>query len=204
MAKKYLDYDGLSTLVSLSKSTFASNEDLNLVAETATNAASAATTNAQNISNLDSTKADKTYVQTVEETTNNVSTRVDDLNSTKADKDYVLTVEETANNASTRVEDLNTKLVSDFYNKTDIDNLLGSLEKITVKVVTSLDEVTEENIIYLVPKDNTGESNSYFEYMFISGSPEKIGDTEIDLSNYVTNDDIVFATNDEIDGLFTA
>ena len=203
MAKKYLDYDGLSTLVSLSKTTFATNDNLNLVAETATNAASAATVNAQNISNLSSNKADRTYVQTVEETTNNVSTRVNDLDNNKADKTYVQTVEETANRASTGVDDLNTKLVSDFYNKTDIDNLLGSLEKITVKVVTSLNEVTEENIIYLVPKDTTGESNSYFEYMLISGTPEKIGDTEIDLSNYVTNDDIVFATNDEIDGLFT-
>lgn len=50
--KKYLDYNGLETLVNIIKGTYAEKTDLNLVSQVATNAAQAATT-------LESSKQDK-------------------------------------------------------------------------------------------------------------------------------------------------
>ena len=50
--KKYLDYNGLETLVNIIKGTYAEKTELNLVSEVATNAAQAATT-------LESSKQDK-------------------------------------------------------------------------------------------------------------------------------------------------
>lgn len=45
-------------------------------------------------------------------------------------------------------------------------------------------------VIYLVPKSSAEVGNTYFEYIYNNRSFEKIGDTEIDLSNYLQDDDI--------------
>ncbi len=42
--------------------------------------------------------------------------------------------------------------------------------------------------IYMVPKTTPGSQNAYTEYMYINNAWEKIGDTEIDLSDYATKD----------------
>lgn len=42
--------------------------------------------------------------------------------------------------------------------------------------------------IYMVPKTTPGSQNTYTEYMYINNTWEKIGDTEIDLSDYATKD----------------
>ena len=44
----------------------------------------------------------------------------------------------------------------------------------------------ESNVLYLVPKSTSQTSNYYDEYVYANNNWEKIGDTEIDLSNYVT------------------
>lgn len=41
--------------------------------------------------------------------------------------------------------------------------------------------------IYMVPSSSPGSQNTYTEYMYINNTWEKIGDTEIDLSNYVVS-----------------
>ena len=70
------------------------------------------------------------------------------------------------------------------------------------QVVSSTDEMTDENIIYLM--SNTGEENNvYDEYIVYEGTPEKIGTTEVDLTNYIQDSDLVAITNLEIDGIFT-
>ena len=48
----------------------------------------------------------------------------------------------------------------------------------------------EAGVIYLVPKTSAEVGNTYFEYIYNSGAFEKIGDTEIDLSNYLQDGDI--------------
>lgn len=55
--------------------------------------------------------------------------------------------------------------------------------------VSSLDEVTQEATIYLVPNGNS-TGNLYDEYMFLDGKAELIGNSSqaINLDNYVTNE----------------
>ena len=55
--------------------------------------------------------------------------------------------------------------------------------------VSSLDEVTQEATVYLVPNGNS-TGNLYDEYMFLDGKAELIGNSSqaINLDNYVTNE----------------
>lgn len=77
------------------------------------------------------------------------------------------------------------------------------------EVVTSVDAMTDPNTIYLMA--NAGETNNiYDEYIVIVTGEgeaaiktvEKIGTTEVDLTNYVQESDLVAITNVEIDAIF--
>lgn len=77
------------------------------------------------------------------------------------------------------------------------------------EVVTSVDAMTDPNTIYLMA--NAGETNNiYDEYIVIvtgkgetaTKTVEKIGTTEVDLTNYVQESDLVAITNTEIDAIF--
>lgn len=77
--------------------------------------------------------------------------------------------------------------LSDYYTQTEVNNLIGSLTSARIEVVQSLPATGEENVIYLVPKSPAGESgNIYDEYVYANNNFELIGDTDIDLSDYVT------------------
>lgn len=71
------------------------------------------------------------------------------------------------------------------------------------QVVTSTAQMTDLNTIYLMANDGTEENNVYDEYIvFMDGQTkkvEKIGTTEVDLTNYVKNSDLVAISNQEID-----
>lgn len=62
-------------------------------------------------------------------------------------------------------------------------------------VVDELPTVGENNIIYLVPKSTSGTNNYYDEYMYINSAWELIGDTVVDLTDYVKNTD--YATSNK-------
>ena len=82
------------------------------------------------------------------------------------------------------------KEIEDFkkevYTKQEIDNL----QHLKYQIVESIDDIDLNNspvsIIYLVPKDN---EEGYIEYSVINGKLEPIGESDIDLSNYVTIND---------------
>lgn len=99
-------------------------------------------------------------------------------------------------------EKLKSYISEKYYNKGQVNNLIANIDKLTYEKVNSVSEVTEPNIIYLVPKEDPGTSNNFYEYMYIDESPELIGETDIDLSNYVTKDEFIFATNNDIDAIF--
>ena len=85
----------------------------------------------------------------------------------------------------------------DLYNKTEIDDLLGSLARLDLVIVESVEDVTEAGHIYLVPKesnnDSDPETNTYYEYIYIESEEraEKIGSTDIDLSDYFTKEEVL-------------
>lgn len=68
--------------------------------------------------------------------------------------------------------------------------ILGKKSGLKVEVVLELPTVGEENILYLVPKQDTGESDIFDEWLYIEDEWEHIGSADIDLSNYYTKDEV--------------
>lgn len=98
---------------------------------------------------------------------------------------------------------------SDYQTETEVSALIADavadITSFGFEIVESLPTTGEKGIIYLV--SNSGSSpNSYDEYIWVtsgtSGSFEKIGTTDIDLSNYVTFDDLSELTNTEIKAIW--
>ena len=78
---------------------------------------------------------------------------------------------------------------------TAIGNAIGNINSFDMAVVQELpSQDISTHTIYLVPK--TGETNDvYDEYVYINGNWEMVGNTQIDLSNYVQKTD--YATSFE-------
>lgn len=76
---------------------------------------------------------------------------------------------------------------TEFTNKKYVDDsILSAISGITTisfSVVQELPQEGSSNIIYLVPNSGSG-TNVYDEYIYISNSWEKLGTTEVDLTNY--------------------
>lgn len=109
----------------------------------------------------------------------------------KADKSEVPTKTSDLNNDSGFIDRLVTNLANYYlkdetYSKEEITKLLGNISKIAFIPVDSLPEVGEEQVIYLVPKDEGVSPDIRDEYIYINGSWEIIGSTKVDLSNYLT------------------
>lgn len=75
------------------------------------------------------------------------------------------------------------------YTKTEVDSIIAKIDQFKVKAVDVLPETGEELTVYLVPKDSSLQENDnvYDEYIWTDGKWEHIGDTKIDLSDYITN-----------------
>jgi len=80
---------------------------------------------------------------------------------------------------------VNYYLKNEVYTKEEVTQLIGAIQQFHYEVVQELPQTGANNIMYLVPKSTSQTNNVYDEYVYSNGW-EKIGDTEIDLSNYVT------------------
>lgn len=85
---------------------------------------------------------------------------------------------------------------------------------LTPTVVTELPTTGESTKLYLVPNNSGEVTDTYDEYIWVNNAYEKVGNTSIDLSNYVTTsaletalqaklnvNDIRAITNAEIDAI---
>lgn len=76
------------------------------------------------------------------------------------------------------------------YSKTEVDTLVSAVSGATFESVQTLPTTNiKTNVIYLVPKQTPETSNIKDEYINLDGTTagwELIGDTGVDLSNYVT------------------
>ena len=89
------------------------------------------------------------------------------------------------------VNDLtNYYLKSETYTKNEVNSLIGAIQQFHYEIVQELPQTGATNILYLVPKSDTEISNVYDEYVYANNNWEKIGDTQIDLSDYVTTSDL--------------
>lgn len=127
----------------------------------------------------------------------------------KAKLDLILVNKADTSSIPTAVSDLTNDL--DFQTGTEvataIDEALAGITGIDFEIVQTLPQTGEKGVIYLVPQSSGSGSNIYDEYIWVTnsgvGSFEKIGSTDIDLSGYVQFTDIIYATNAEVDALFT-
>ena len=90
------------------------------------------------------------------------------------------------------VNDLtNYYLKSETYTQAEVDALIAAITTLDIEVVQSLPTTNiSTTTIYLVPKATAGTQNVYDEYICLDTTTtpatwEKIGNTEIDLTNYV-------------------
>lgn len=88
---------------------------------------------------------------------------------------------------------------------TDVNNALSKVGKLTKEIVTTLPAAAsaKDNVIYMVKNSQGVSGDAYSEYMLISGAMEKIGTTatQVDLSNYMTYNDVQGITVSELDAM---
>ena len=110
-------------------------------------------------------------------------------------------------------EGAKTKVHEWFYTKDDIDSKVSTLEKaiqdaaasrMSIEIVDAVPSVEDAvaNVVYFVPKQDAEQDNVYDQFTLINGKMEALGSTEVQLGNYVRNEDIVEATDDDIDAIF--
>ena len=81
---------------------------------------------------------------------------------------------------------------SQVYNKTEVRELIGAINTLTIEVVASLPTsgISATTIYFVGPAAGT---NTYDEYVYVGSNWVKIGDTAIDLSGYVTSANLTTA-----------
>ena len=72
------------------------------------------------------------------------------------------------------------------YNKAEVRQLIGAINTVTIEVVATLpvSEISSTTIYFVGPATGT---NTYEEYVYVNNTWVKIGDTDIDLTQYVTS-----------------
>lgn len=78
-----------------------------------------------------------------------------------------------------------------YSTKQELLDAIGGVTSISYSVVSSLPSTGADGVIYLVPKTATESDNSYYEYIWVKSTSkfEKIGDTKVDLSDYLKSAD---------------
>lgn len=72
------------------------------------------------------------------------------------------------------------------YTQAQVDSLIGAINQFKFEIYPSLTDVTnpQGNVLYLIGPSGSG-TDRYEEYVYASGAFTKIGDTSIDLSEYL-------------------
>lgn len=91
------------------------------------------------------------------------------------------------------ITNINNQL-QNIYNKEEVNNLIASVNHLSYKKVGSLDEINTSatdasRYIYLVSTGNLS-GNLYDEYMVIDNELEPVGSWEVNLNDYITNDQL--------------
>lgn len=73
------------------------------------------------------------------------------------------------------------------YTQSEVNALIGSIQQFHYEIYPSLQDITTPatNVLYLIGPSGSG-SDKYEEYVYANSDFQKIGDTSIDLSNYIT------------------
>lgn len=172
-------------------------------------------TKTSNLTNDSNFAVDASYIHTDNNFTNTLKTKLDGITA-GAEPNVIATIK--VNNTAQTVTDkavnitvpTNTNQLTNGANfQTDtqvqaaINSALEGITGIDFQVVQSLPATGTKGVIYLMSNGSSAASNIYDEYIWLSSSSsyEKIGTTQVDLTNYVQFSDLVELTNGEIDNI---
>lgn len=91
------------------------------------------------------------------------------------------------------------------YTKTETDSLIANAEHLKRKIFNTKEEAqffvdtnstTADQYIYMVPSGLQLDSNRYYEYMVVEGVLEQVGNWEVNLDDYFTEDELKTYLND--------
>lgn len=188
-AKKYLDNDGLLYLKQKLDGRFVAKDG------------------AKVLSTNDYTNADKNKLSDI--ATGAQVNKIDTVkvNGTDLVPDQNKAVNIVVPTVPTKVSDLTND--SNFKTQSEVEGMISSaisdITGISFEIVSSLPTTGVAGVIYLMSNGGTNP-NVYDEYVWISSTNkfEKLGTTDIDLSSYVQDTDLVAITNSEIDTIVAA
>lgn len=83
-----------------------------------------------------------------------------------------------------------------------ISSAIGDITGIEYQIVEELPGTGEKGVIYLISNNGSGQ-NIYDEYIWTGTAFEKIGTTDVDLSNYWNKSDLTAITNEDIDTIMS-
>ena len=172
-------------------------------------------TKTSDLTNDSNFAVDASYIHTDNNFTNTLKTKLDGITA-GAEPNVIATIK--VNNTAQTVTDkivnisvpTNTNQLTNGANfQTDtqvqaaINSALEGITGIDFQVVQSLPATGTKGVIYLMSNGSSAASNIYDEYIWLSSSSsyEKIGTTQVDLTNYVQFSDLVELTNGEIDNI---
>lgn len=84
-----------------------------------------------------------------------------------------------------------------------ISDAVGDITGFEFQIVEELPGTGQKGVIYLISNSGTGQ-NIYDEYIWTGTDYEKIGTTDVDLSNYWSKTDLTAITNQDIDTIVGA
>lgn len=105
---------------------------------------------------------------------------------------------------------LNYYLKTETYSKNEVNSLIDAVSSVTFEVVQVLpSQDISLSTIYLVPKQDAETNDIYDEYIYVNNVWEKIGSTEMDLTDYVTTSDLnnalaAYTTSQNLNNLLNA
>ena len=79
-----------------------------------------------------------------------------------------------------------------------INDAIAGITGVEFDVVQTLPATGSPGVIYLLSNSGSG-TNAYDEYIYVNNTFEKIGTTDVDLTNYMQFSDMTAITNNEID-----
>lgn len=72
--------------------------------------------------------------------------------------------------------------------QTYADNALANAGKLKKEIVASTTQVTQEDVLYLIPHPDAPEGDLFDQYMLVNGKVEAFGNTRVDMTSIVTID----------------
>lgn len=84
-----------------------------------------------------------------------------------------------------------------FKTESEIQSMIEKASSLKKEVVTSLPKTGKDDVIYLVKDEKGKDNNNYLEYLWLNGKYELIGSTQVDLSGYVTKEELGKVSNEQ-------